>query len=299
MVYNKPAITVNAQLHQLKSRGLSVSDHAKAKHYLRAVGYYRLEGYWWTMQSDPVQHRFRTGSTFKKVIERYNFDRELRLTALNMIERVEVGIRTQLIYHLSLAHGPFWFEDNALAKHQGHWTKNLAKLNNEVGRSKEKFILEHHQKYHTDIRNPPSWKSLEVISLGLLSKMYRNLADGLPEKNLIAQNLGLPTYPDLINWLHAIALLRNVSAHHCRLFERSMEIWPALPGSLPNPWMNAAGVNPKTVYAHICCMQYLLHTISPDNRFSQRFAQLFIDYPLVSLREVGFPPNWRNHPLWK
>lgn len=299
MVYSKPAITVNAQLHQLKSRGMGITNHSEAKHYLRAVGYYRLEGYWWTMQSDPVNHQFRRGSQFEKVLERYNFDRELRLIAMNMIERVEVGVRTQLIYHLSLAHGSHWFEDKQLAKHNGHWKKNLEKIRNEVTRSKEKFITEHFKIYHSDPRNPPAWKSLEVTSLGLLSKVYRNLNDRLAEKNEIAHNLGLPSHVSLVNWLHAISLLRNIIAHHCRLFERSLDVWPSLPKELSGPWMTTRNISTKSVYANLCCMKYLLHKISPDSSFSERLYSLFERYPLVKHQEVGFPANWKTQPLWK
>ena len=299
MRYSKPALSINAQLRQLKRRGLTVTDHATAKHYLRSVGYYRLEGYWWTMQRDAVRHLFRRGSTFADVVTRYNCDRELRLIALNMIERVEIGVRTQVIYHLAMTHGPFWFEDPALAKHPGHHAANLRKLEREVRRSQEKFIVEHRRKYHRDPRNPPAWKSLEVVSFGLLSKMYRNLDDGLPEKTAIAANLGLPTVPLLENWLHAIALLRNVCAHHSRLIERVLTVWPNLPARLPAPWMNAAGVNAQSAYADLCCLQYLLHAISPDNRFPQRLTQLQTDYPSVNLATFGFPANWQHQALWK
>ncbi|PHI19248.1 hypothetical protein CEQ90_13630 [Lewinellaceae bacterium SD302] len=299
MRYSKPAITIKAQLLQLKSRGMSISDHAEARHFLRTVGYYRLAGYWWTMQSNAETHRFRRGSSFKRVIQRYNFDRELRLIALNMIERVEVGLRTQMIYQLSLAHQPHWLEDETLAKTRGNWIKNRNSITEEVRRSKEQFILEHKAKYTEDERLPPSWKSLEVVSLGTLSKVYRNMKDDLPEKATIATGFQLDDYKTLSNWLHAIALLRNVSAHHCRLFQRTMEIWPRLPRRLPGPWMNTRNVDTKSVYAHLCCLQYLLHTISPNNRFPDRLEQLFLDYPQVRHRELGFPANWQQQPVWR
>lgn len=299
MVYNKPAITINNQLRQLKARGLSVPSHADAKHYLRQVGYYRLAGYWWTMQHDPQRHLFRRGSSFSEVIERYNFDRELRLICLNMIERIEVGLRTHMIYNLSLAYTPYWFEQQQHAKNQQHWQQNLGKMGREVARSGERFIKEHRIKYHTDTRNPPSWKSMEVITLGLLSKMYRNLDDALPEKTEIAANLLLPDAETLENWLHAIALVRNVSAHHCRLFQRSMEIRPTMPLVLTGSWIDTQGVSSKSIYAHLSCMQYLLQTISPNNRFPDRLKQLFLDYPSIRFRQIGFPANWKTQPLWQ
>ncbi|MFT5261762.1 MAG: abortive infection bacteriophage resistance protein [Polaribacter sp.] len=46
-------------------------------------------------------------------------------------------------------------------------------------------------------------------------------------------------------------------------------------------------------------MQYLLQTISPKNRFKQRFESLLKDYPNVDVRAMGFPGNWRKEPLWK
>lgn len=45
-MYEKPWLNYRNQLEKLKSRGLAVTDEAKALEYLERIGYYRLSGYW-------------------------------------------------------------------------------------------------------------------------------------------------------------------------------------------------------------------------------------------------------------
>src|SRR5882724_11582436 len=101
MQYDKQTTTIEDQLLQLKSRGLVISVDLSASHYLSNISYYRLAGYWWPMQADKVNHIFKPNSRFEDVVALYNFDRELRLLLFDVIERIEIGLRTKLIYHLS------------------------------------------------------------------------------------------------------------------------------------------------------------------------------------------------------
>jgi abortive infection bacteriophage resistance protein len=52
--YCKPALSIDQQLDLLISRGLTIPDQDKARHYLNYIGYHRLSGYFLTFQqSDP------------------------------------------------------------------------------------------------------------------------------------------------------------------------------------------------------------------------------------------------------
>ena len=161
-------------------------------------------------------------------------------------------------------------------------------------------MTEHLRKYKQDKRLPPSWKSLEVVSLGTLSKLYSNLKRSVAEKDVIATELGLPTQDVLENWLLSITSLRNVAAHHGRLFQRTLGTnfrtpFPTLPGR----WIDLSTVRPKSVYANLSRMAYILQFVSPGNRFSLRLWELFQKYPSVRFKEVGFPANWRGQGLWR
>lgn len=299
MRYQKPAISLSEQIDQLRSRGLTIEDTSFAEHFLSYVSYYRLAGYWWPLQADKEHHHFKDGSRFETVIDLYNFDRELRAISFDMIERIEIGIRTLLIYHLSLAYGPFWFEDDQFFKVKELHERHLRSIRKEVKRSKEVFITEHQRKYDSDTRCPPAWKSLEIVSLGLLSKLYENLRNGLLEKKQIARQLGVGGHVYLSSWLRSISIVRNICAHHSRLWNRNLSTPPRLLKQASLPWVDSVQIDKHSVYYVFCCMYYLLQTISPGNHIRSRIEELLAKYPTVDPIAMGFKTGWREQPLWK
>ena len=48
-----------------------------------------------------------------------------------------------------------------------------ADIDREIHRSKEDFIKQHYKKY-TKPAYPPAWKTLELLSLGTLTKIFTN-----------------------------------------------------------------------------------------------------------------------------
>ena len=156
MEYIKQPTTIDAQIIQLKLRGLSITDDKLATHYLSNISYYRLAGYWWPMQADKEAHTFKPNSRFEDVIALYNFDRELRLLFFDVIERIEIALRSKMIYHLSHEHGPWWFQNTELFINTRELIKTLAYVEEEMDRSKNIFIKEHYKKYKTiiDFRLP-------------------------------------------------------------------------------------------------------------------------------------------------
>jgi len=301
MLYNKLATTIPQQIDQLQRRGLAISDKAKAAHYLANIGYYRLSGYWWPMQADKVAHTFKPNSRFDDVIALYNFDRELRLLIFDVIERIEIALRTQLIYQLSHEHGPWWFQDTSLFINVMELIKSLATLQEELERSKDIFIKEHHKKYKADLRFPPAWKILEITSFGGLSKLYGNLKPTVVSKNLIADHFKTVNHTFLPSWLQSIAQIRNICAHHGRLWNKNLPGRPNLLPKPPRPWL-IHHVPPASehhlLYIHLCCMKYLLDVCSPGHHFQPKLAELFVKYPSVDLNALGFPSTWRDEPLW-
>jgi abortive infection bacteriophage resistance protein len=217
-----------------------------------------------------------------------------------MVERIEVAIRTRMIYHFSLGYGANWFENVALVKDARALKKNCKQLEWDTSRSTEIYLREHYKKYHADPNLPPSWKTLEVVTLGKLSKMYKNLKPGLPEKDIIAKEMGLPDQQQLENWLHGVAVMRNIAAHHNRLFQRTIPLITRAEPALPGKWIDLTSVNKQSVYYQLSRMAYLLQFISPGNRFALRLKELFAKYSAtVKFKEVGFPANWTTQPLWK
>ncbi len=211
-MYNKQAYTIQQQIEQLKQRGLIISEEDDAPHYLSHISYYRLEGYWWPLQADKEKHIFKPGSQFRDVIALYNFDSELRILLFDIIEKIEISLRTKLIYHLSHEINPWWFQDTSIFINTSELIKTLSSIDEEIERAKDIFIKEHKKRHKDDLRLPPSWKSLELTSFGSLSKLYGNLKHTVKSKDIIAIEYGTVNHTFLPSWLQSIAQIRNYCA---------------------------------------------------------------------------------------
>ena len=64
----------------------------------------------------------------------------------------------------------------------------------------------------------------------------------------------------------------------------------------PNPWLgNVPSVNEHhMLYIHACCMKYLLDVVSPGHHYKPKLAELFVKYPNVDLKALGFPIDWEG-----
>ncbi len=299
-MFTKEAKTIQEQIELLQERGLIISKPKIAQKYLQNISYYRLGEYWYVMQSDKENHIFKPNSTFENVIALYNFDAELRLLLFDVIEKIEISLRTKLIYHLSLEFDPWWFQNFELFSDSRALVKTLSSLEEEISRTKDKAIKNHLKKYKDDKRFPPAWKSLEQTSFGGLSKLYGNLKHTTQSKDIIAKEFGAVNHTYLPSWLQSLAQIRNYCAHHTRLWNKNLPGTVRLLSKPPNNWVEDV---PKQhefskLYVHMCLMKYMLNTIKPNN-FTERLATLFEKYPNVDPDALGMKENWKNECLWK
>lgn len=292
--YNKPALTYADQLQQLKDRGLHIDDDKKALHLLEAISYYRLSGYWYPMLIDKQNHQFKPGSSFETAFNIYKFDRELRLLVLRELEKIEVAVRAKMIYILSHSRGSYWYKDANNFKNPIKHADTLSKIGGEYKRSDEQFITAFQDKYKDSL--PPSWMMLEIASFGVLSSLYSNFVSG-KDKRDIANHFGVND-KTLGSWLHSIVYLRNVCAHHSRLWNRVMRIQPIIPRTTKNQWLNNSNIPNKRTYFVLSMLIYLMNTINPKHTIPNKFNALLNKYPNVDTAAMGFSSNWKNEPLW-
>lgn len=290
---------IKSQISLLQSRNMQFKDVNNAPHFLSTISYYRLKGYWWEMQDDKVNHHFANNSYFEDVIDLYNFDRHFRLTVFNAIERIEVALRTKLIYHLSLSYGAYWYLKPALFQDPTRYLAFLGKINLDVSNSSEEFIVKHFDNHPDEM--PESWKSLEVITLGTLSKLYSNLKHQLPEKNRIANEFGLNNQKYLSSWLLTITVVRNIIAHHSRLWNRVIINKYDWPPTSPQPILSYIPNNHqrRKIFPILSALIYMNNQISPGNHLKQELFNLFAQFPSIQLSRMGFPANWQTEPIWK
>ncbi len=244
----------------------------------------------------PGTDRFINGTKFDDVLDLYLFDREFRLLIFDVIEKLEVVFRTQMSYHHSLVSGPYWFEDRLNFRDADRWRQHLENIDIEVDRSKEVFKDHFFSKYDEHERMP-IWMTSEVLSLGLLSKLYRNLANS-PEKKKIAVHFGISHPPVLESWMQSITYVRNICAHHTRLWNRVLTVRPNYLERPIEPWIDGRPPNDKSYYL-TCCFLYMLRSINPNTRFVEHFKDLLNRYPNLKLEAMGFPDDWETQAFWR
>ena len=296
----KTAKTIDEQISLLKSRGMIFKDEDYAKDILSRISYYRLEGYWWDMQVDKSLHVFDKNVCFENVIIRYEFDKKLRSILFKAVEFIEISLRTKLINYFSLSYGSLWYMDTSLFADLALHNEHTEKLLDDFMHSREIFAIDHWNRFPR--KNPESWKIMEVASLGQLSKFYKNLKHQLPEKSKIAKDFRLNLHSELASWLESIVYIRNIIAHHSRLWGRSMSKKPIV--QINNPegkWLlsDLSDFQKKKPFLIISTMVYLCDGLASNHGIRKEILKLFCECPHLPIYKIGFIDGWTNHPLWK
>lgn len=305
----KPAKSILDQISLLKNRGMLFQDEQQAEKVLSNISYYRLKGYWWDMQTDMTTHTFEKDAYFEDAVARYEFDRQLRLILFDAIELIEVFLRTKMVYHLSINYGGLWYKDPNLFSNK---TSKMAKviqtnhlhtldgLEKEFSRSKEIFVEDHKSRFPDD--DPEAWKILETASMGTLSKLYKGLLSQLPEKSKIANEMGLTFSKELSSWIESFSYMRNLVAHHSRLWERNMIIRPTY--NIRNPtgsWFSnpLKQVQKLRSFLIISAMIYTCNFVTPGHHIKSKVLKLIKDNPSIPIFKIGFFNDWENEPIWR
>jgi abortive infection bacteriophage resistance protein len=298
MEYLKPAIPLEEQVEKLVERGLIVNDIDRALHYLSNISYYRLRAYTYPYQDNNHPNQiFKEEVDFDTIITLYVFDRRLRILIFDALEKIEIAFRTKIIHTWALTSGSHWHENNLLFRDRRRFEKDNYKLIEEINRSTETFIKHYFQKY-SNPPNPPAWMSLEVTSLGLLSKIFYNLKKG-EEKKKVTREFGLTNPKILESWLHSFSHVRNICAHHGRLWNRRFTAMPILPHNTVNGFVQNLDIFPNKLYAQLVCMVYILDIISPSHNFREKITKLIFECDVIDTHEMGFPENWDKDRFWK
>jgi len=329
MSYDKPWQSYQDQLGQLVGRGLAVTDADKALYYLQKIGYYRLSGYWHPFRErsgffcplpplngkkfkrgrveTTVLNDFKVGASFKNAVDLYVFDKKLRLLVLDAIERIEIALRVDISHSLGKK-DPFAYlkpkllfegfanklnENSGVTDHH-KWITKHASL---ISRSKEEFIKHHKTKYGLPL---PIWVVCEIWDFGTLSTLFQGMKKN--DQNEIANKYGISDGAVLASWLRSLNYLRNVCAHHSRLWNRNIADQPKLPKKGEVDWVDPFinnGHGLARPFLLLCISKYLLTTINPSSTWGERLKQLLLDFPdlqhlEINLRGLGVVDNWES-----
>jgi abortive infection bacteriophage resistance protein len=295
--YKKSWCSYQEQIALLQSRGLSIPDLPSATEFLQHVNYYRFSGFCVAFESS--RHQFMPGVTFEQIQAAYGFDRTLRDIVTEALEVVEVDFRTRVAYHFGQNHGAFGHTNSAKFFHRFNHTIWLKKLHEEAERSSEHFVT-HFRASYREFPDLPVWVTTEIMSFGALSHMCNGMYK--QDQKMISHQYGLQPV-DWVKWLHHLTYVRNLCAHHARLWDRIWAIKPQLPHA--QVWHPPHLPGNNRLFATLLILNVLMRrcpTITAyADQWRSRVEDLMANPPAVAnaAQLMGLTNNWNSHPLWK
>lgn len=324
--YDKGWLSISEQLEKLIGRGLEVPDRDAAAELLRTVGYYRLTGYLYPFRNSldievssgflrvEVLSDYREGTSIEHARLLLDFDRELRMLVLEAVERIEIALRTQLAHSVG-KFGPFAHENQAtfverftearidsnggekLPSKLTEWRERVAAR---VDSSDEAFVQHFRSKYDGEM---PIWALAEVLELGQIARLYDGLRNDIATEMAAAFNV--PSKKLMNSWVQSVNYVRNISAHHARLFNRKLVASPKRPNPNQIPLLaHLSDPNsPKQfgTYNALAIMAYILRSIDPKGNWSARVAEhlkAFPSVPNLTVDAMGLRSEWLETVLW-
>lgn len=236
--YSKPHLSFADQVALLKSRGLAITDDWLAERHLARIGYYRLKDYWHPFRETQqatrpdgsrytqVHETFRAGTQFVDAVDLYVFDKKLRLLMSDAIERIEVALRVDVAHTLGhrsrFAHRETQHLDpkRTAAPAGGGLTRHhkwLQKAKDAESRSKSEWIKQFHSRFAAPL---PIVMAVETWEFGMLSHLIEMAHPS--DRQSISGRFGLADSETLASWIRCLAYVRNVCAHHGRLWNHPL-----------------------------------------------------------------------------
>jgi abortive infection bacteriophage resistance protein len=289
--------TYAEQVDRLALRGMDVGDQAAAVEQLRKVNYYRLSGYWYSFRvrtGDRRSDSFYPSTSLEQVMSLYRFDASLRAASFAALAAIELTVRALVGHALGEVHECAHLKPNLLnARASGaEYARWLTQYEKAVRESREDFVEHHHQNYAGTL---PVWAAVELLDWGGLTRLFGFAPRGAQDR--VAANFGL-TAPQMESWLKSLNIVRNVAAHHGRLFNRVFAIAPKLPSPGKFPDLDAGGPFTRT-FGQLSMIQHMLKAQAIGNRrLLPAVIHSYPDVPTLPIRHLGAPGNWSQSQLW-
>lgn len=327
----KRHLKVVEQVSLLKKRGMLIVDEIECAKTLEKFGYYRLSGYWYQFRirieeegTVKTLEEFIPGTSFSQIEDIYRFDSDLRHLVFHEIEQIEIALRFQIGHILGelnvYAHNDeTLFKPTFLAsveeRNRSQHAALIRSIQRELDRSNEDFVSHHLENYGGEL---PIWAVTEVMGFQHLFMLYQGLGDKY--QNAIAANFGLRTNAgdglggELMNWMEIILQVRNLCAHHSRLWNRQFSknlkmnhlrhldetrhIFLDFRDATSKGSKNA-DVATKRLYASLVVLLTLNKKLDLDSTWTGKLKDLLLTLPEPgSLFQMGFPANWQELEIW-
>jgi len=295
--FNKPPLNIEEKNDLLEKRWLIFENKEESKHDIQHIWYFRMTWYFKFFQNKET-NEFIVWTTFKQVIDLYVFDRKLRLLTLDAIEKIEVSLKANISDYMSEKHWVFWYLDKNLFSLEREGNKEIyknfiKKVKNIQKQEKGIFVKEFFKKYDENFLS--SWMLFEELTIWSISTIFNILKSEYCKE--ISLNYGV-YYVDLRKWLNLLVQVRNISAHHSRLWNNDYKMRPRIQDVIfKNKFLLEENWNKKEVasnyYNTSLIINFLLKHINKHLWWLDDLEGLFKQYEWVPKKKMWFSKKWR------
>ena len=105
---------------------------------------------------------------------------------------------------------------------------------------------------------------------------------------------------DIAPYEHFVMAGSMSSFHYAfdEMWNKQNAIQPAIPNNPEGEWITLP-TDSMRAYFDLCIIKYFLNVISPNNDMQSKITWLFIRFPEIDLKALGFPQGWETEPLWR
>lgn len=273
----KPA-TYKEQINTLRSLWFLIDNEEKTTKYLKHIWFYRLSHYFKYFLKN---HNWEEKS-FDNILKYYIFDRKLKLILSDIIERIEISLKANIINTLSLEYSDScFFMDKEIYFNKENYENIIEWLKKE--KNKNKSICDE------KLKNIDVWKLFQWLTFWTTVYFYRTLST--QNKKLIAKNYNFKS-ETLYSWLLWLTDIRNICAHYDKFWGTKMT------RSLlfVNPKLKNLQVETNSIFAYILVMHMFLKEIWIDSHFLDKIDNLFNEdeYKSIDKKKMWFNKNWKE-----
>jgi abortive infection bacteriophage resistance protein len=146
----------------------------------------------------------------------------------------------------------------------------------------------------------PIWIAIELWDFGLLSFAFSGLR--IADQMAIANRFSVPHGNLMKSWLKSLNYVRNIIAHHGRLWNASLVQNPHLPkiGQI-STFDSIVPITSTKIYSVCCILYYLSSVINPGAKWGDKLKQFLLNFPKMphaNVQHMGFPRGWEYQPFW-
>ena len=256
--------------------------------------------------------RIRNGTSLDQIEALWRFDRALRLICLDGFESIEIGLRTQLAHVLG-RRNPFGHLDSdsldtEVCSRESNspggrtnfdvWLAQYHKLQQDA--RNEDYVVHHTTKYGERV---PVWIAVEFLDFGAVTRLFSFMLK--TDQNEVARQFGVHGGRQFARWLRDFNYLRNVCAHHSRLWNRTLTYKSGKfnPKQVDAVLAHAAACEGRDkIYVNLASMAYCIRMIAPQAVWHLELRRHIENFPAIEgmspSRDMGFPPAWKSLALW-